>query len=339
MADIFSTNVLARVVENLNRPSSFLLDTYFPSVVTSDTEEINFDVVTRARRLAPLVLPVVEGQVVQEEGMVAHTIKPAYVKPKTPLAPGGALKRRAGEQIGGSMSSGDRQLARIAATIEDHIEQITRRKEWMAASALRSGSITLSGDKYPTKVVDYGRNAALTITLAGGTVWGAAGVEPLQNLRAWALLVLQHGGVGALEVTMDVNAWNLFFASGDVQAQLNYRRDVAARFNSMTNVTEGGVYQGSIGNMNFYTYAGFYVDDAGATQPMLPANTVLMGGPGTEGIQAHGAIQDDAAGLMAMEYFPKSWVPNDPPIRQVMTQSAPLVVPCNVNGCLAATVA
>ena len=51
MADIFSTNVLAKVVENLNRPSSFLLDTYFPQVVVSDTEEINFDVLTRARRL------------------------------------------------------------------------------------------------------------------------------------------------------------------------------------------------------------------------------------------------------------------------------------------------
>jgi hypothetical protein len=339
MANIFSTNVLMKVVEQLNRPSSFLLDTYFPEIQTSDTEEINFDVVTRARRLAPLVLPVVEGQIVQEEGMTAHTIKPAYVKPRTPLAAGGALKRRAGEQIGGSMTAMDRQFARVAATIQDHVEQITRRKEWMAASALRTGSITLSGDKYPTKVVDYGRNGALTVTLAGGTAWGASGVKPLDNLRDWALLVLRYGGVGALEITMDVEAWKKFFASADVKDALNYRRDVAANFNSQVNVSEGGVYQGSIGNMNFYTYAGYYVDDAGATQPMLPANTVLMGGPGTEGVQAHGAIQDDAAGIMALEYFPKSWVPEDPAVRQVMTQSAPLVVPCNINGCLAATVA
>ena len=101
----------------------------------------------------------------------------------------------------------------------------------------------------------------------------------------------------------------------------------------------GGVYQGSIGNFNFYTYAEWYVDDAGATQPMLPNKTVILGGAGLEGIQAHGAILDDAAGLIAMEYFPKSWVPQDPAVRQVLTQSAPLVVPCNVNGCLAATVA
>jgi hypothetical protein len=337
--DIFSTNFLVKLIELLNRPSSFLLDTYFPQIVTSDTEEINFDVITRARRLAPLVLPVVEGQIVQEEGVTAHTVKPAYVKPKTPLAAGGALRRAPGEQIGGSMTPTDRQMARIARTLQDHIDQITRRKEWMASNAMQSGSITLTGEKYPTKVVDFGRNAALDITLLAGSQWGDSGVNPLENLRAWALLVLQYGGVGATEVTMDADAWTLFFASQDVKDQLNYRRDVAARFNSMTHTQEGGVYQGSIGNMNFYTYAGWYVDDAGATQPMLPSNTVLMGGSGVEGIQAHGAIQDDAAGLMAMEYFPKTWVPNDPPIRQVMTQSAPLVVPCNVNGSLRATVA
>jgi len=338
MADLFSTNVLAKVVEQLNRPSSYFLDTYFPDVQIHDTEEINFDVVTRARRLAPLVLAVVEGQVVQESGVVSHVVKPAYVKPKTPLAAGGALKRSAGEQIGGSLSPMQRQMARVASTVADQIDQIIRRKEWMAANALRTGSITLSGDKYPTQVVDFGRNAALTVTLAGGSRWGQAGIKPLDNLRDWGLLVLQHGGVGALEITMDTEAWKLFFASADVQQALNYRRDIAARFSTMSHVQEGGVYQGSIGNLNFYVYAGFYVDDAGTTQAMLPANTVLMGGPGLEGIQAHGAIQDDSAGLQAVEFYPKSWVPEDPPIRQVMTQSAPLIVPCNVNGCLAATV-
>jgi len=130
-----------------------------------------------------------------------------------------------------------------------------------------------------------------------------------------------------------------YCSAQSVKDQLDYRNDVAARFASKFQDQVGGVYQGSIGQFNFYTYADWYVDDAGNTQPMLPANTVLLGGMGLEGIQAHGAIQDDAAGLQAMEFFAKSWVPNDPPVRQVMTQSAPLVVPCNVNGSLAATVA
>ena len=38
--DIFSTQVLAKVVERLRTPPSFLLDTFFPNVQTSDKEEI-----------------------------------------------------------------------------------------------------------------------------------------------------------------------------------------------------------------------------------------------------------------------------------------------------------
>ena len=39
--DIFSTHVLNRVVEHLDRPASFLLDTFFASIQTEDSEEID----------------------------------------------------------------------------------------------------------------------------------------------------------------------------------------------------------------------------------------------------------------------------------------------------------
>lgn len=334
----FSTGYLMKLVALLNRPSSFLLDLYFPQVETYDTEEVAFDVINAARRLAPLVSPVVEGQIVQEVGRKVGSIKPAYVKPKTPLAPSGALKRAAGEQIGGALSAMDRQEARIALTMLDHIQQITRRKEWMAASVLDTGTLTLSGDKFPTQSVDYGRNAALSVNLLTTARWGESGVSPWDDLQAWSLLVLQHGSVGAVDVTMDTLAWGLFKADAKVEKQLDYRHDVAARLNSRVHNNVGGIYQGSIGGLNFYTYAEFYVDDAGATQKMIPDYTVIMGGPGIEGVQAHGAILDEHAGLMPLEYFPSSWVPNDPPVRQFMTQSAPIIVPGNVNGMLRARV-
>ena len=58
--DIFSTNVLAKVVERLHTPSSFLLDTFFPNVQTSDKEEIFFDVTDSKPRIpARLLIAVV----------------------------------------------------------------------------------------------------------------------------------------------------------------------------------------------------------------------------------------------------------------------------------------
>lgn len=56
------------------------------------------------------------------------------------------------------------------------------------------------------------------------------------------------------------------------------------------------------------------------------------------GYQAFGAIRDEAAGYQAMSFFPKSWVEQDPAVRYLMLQSAPLVVPYRPNASLAATV-
>jgi len=55
--DIFSTHVLSKVVENLPTPSSFLLDTFFPNVQTSEKEEIYFDVTDSKPRITPFVSP------------------------------------------------------------------------------------------------------------------------------------------------------------------------------------------------------------------------------------------------------------------------------------------
>ena len=62
--DIFSTQVLSKVVEQLRTPPSFLLDTFFPNVQTSDNEEILFDVTDSKPRISPFVSPLLPGKVV-----------------------------------------------------------------------------------------------------------------------------------------------------------------------------------------------------------------------------------------------------------------------------------
>lgn len=338
MADIYSTAFMMKVVEKVDRPSSFILNTYFPFLQTFDTEEIHFDVMIHGRTLAPFVSPVVEGKIVQEKGITTNSMKPAYVKPKTPLIAGEAIKRRAGEQIGGALSPQERQLQRIGRTIEEHINMISRRKEVMAAEVMRTGTLLIEGEKYPQQLLNFGRDSELTQTLTLTARWGETGVNPLDDLQNWALLVLKKSGTQPTTVTMDVDAWRLFIASSDVKSQLDTRHVTNNAIENKIHSVTGGIYQGRIGGFDFYTYADFYQDDAGVLQPVLPSYTVLMGGEGIEGVQAHGAIQDDSAGFMSLEYYTKTWLEPDPAMRFVMTQSAPLVVPCNVNASFCATV-
>jgi len=63
-----------------------------------------------------------------------------------------------------------------------------------------------------------------------------------------------------------------------------------------------------------------------------------MGSRQIEGYRAFGAIRDEAAGFQAVPYYVKSWLEEDPAVRFIMMQSAPLVVPYRVDASLCATV-
>ena len=155
----------------------------------------------------------------------------------------------------------------------------------------------------------------------------------------WADLINEKSGAEAVDVVMDVGAWKVFRADADVKDRLNVQRRLAERPSMAqdTVVRVGGNFVGAIDGFNIWVYVGRYKDDSGTLQKMLPNGTVIMVGE-MLGVQAYGAILDEAAGFQALPYFSKSWIENDLPRRFVMTQSAPLPVPYRPNASLCATV-
>ncbi len=220
MADLFSTNVMVGVVRALKIPSSFLLDKFFPKIQEGETEEIHFDVINRTRRIAPFVSPLVAGKVVQSQGYTTNTFKPAYIKDKRVFDATRPMKRVMGEQLGGITPPANRISLLMGYDLEDQIHMINRRMEVMAAETLRLGKVTVSGEEYPTVVVDYGRAVGHTITLSGGNRWNQAGIKPLDNLQDWAQTVLQASGAMPVDVVMTVDVWKVFRADADVQSRL-----------------------------------------------------------------------------------------------------------------------
>jgi hypothetical protein len=337
MADIFSTNVMTAVVRSLKIPQPGLLSMFFPAVQESTTEEIHFDVENKKRRLAPFVSPLVAGRLVASNGFSAKTFKPAYIKDKRVFTPARAIKRMIGEPIGGNMAPADRIRALVAQDLTDQVQMIDRRLEVMASEALRLGQVTVTGELYPTTVVNYGRIAGQTIVLSGGARWGQASINPLNLLQDWASLVLENEGSMPRDVVMSVDVWKVFRADAEVQKRLDQFRGESTMQRD-ANMQEGLTFHGVVDGFNIYSYQGWYVDDNNVEQPILPAGTVIMGSSAVEGVQAFGAIMDEEAGIQPMAYFPKSWVEKDPSMRILLMQSAPLVVPYRPNATLCATV-
>ena len=336
--NIFDTAVLAGVVAELPAPAPFLLNSFFPTVQTEDSEEIHFDVDSGRRRLAPFVSPVVAGQVVQSQGYTTKSFKPAYIKDKRVFDANRPFKRAIGERMGGAISPAQRLQLALARDLADQIGMLTRRQEVMAAEVLRTGKITVEGDLYPKVVMDFGRHADLTpAALTSTAKWGESAAKPLANLQEWSLKVTQHSGAAATTVIMDVASYAAFSAATDVQKLLDRFRGQDAL--NPTVVGEGGRYMGSTGDFDIWVYTGWYEHPTtGVVTPYLPAGTVIITSPDLEGVRAYGAIKDEKAGFQAVPYFSKSWVEEDPAVRYLMLQSAPLVVPYRVNASLCAKV-
>jgi hypothetical protein len=342
--DIFSTHVLTRVVENLNRPSSFLLDSFFGSEQTEESEEIHFDVDKSKPRLTPFVSPLVAGQVVDDEGYVTKSFKPAYAKDKRRFDPLRPLKRSIGEKIGGTLTPQQRLESNLNRTMIKQLENLTRREEVMASEALRTGKITVEGDNYPTVVVDFGRDPELTVALAGSSRWGEAAVNPLDDLEDWVATVQEKSGAVARTIIMDTKAWRLFKSNEKIEKLLDIRRlrdDAGINLGPIAfgQGNELARYVGSIGDLDFWIYNDRYVDEQDQTQKLLPDYTVLLGSTSQlEGTRCYGSILDEKAGYRAQRYFSKSWLEEDPAVRWLLLQSAPLLVPYRPNASFCATV-
>lgn len=214
----------------------------------------------------------------------------------------------------------------------------------MASEALRTGKVTVSGDEYPTVVVDFQRDAALTVALAGGSRWGETGVSALDNLEDWVALIQEKSGAVGRTVIMDALAWRVFKSDPKVEKLLDIRRIADSTNLSLGPIAfgQGGDlarYVGTIGDLDFWVYNDRYVDDNDVVQKLLPDYTVLVGSTGQlEGTRCYGTIQDEKAGYRAQRYFSKSWLEEDPAVRWLLLQSAPLIVPYRPNASFCATV-
>ncbi|MFC3693412.1 major capsid protein [Chenggangzhangella methanolivorans] len=341
--DIYTPAVLNRVVDDLKDDplvGTHLVNRYFSEVSQSLQEEVYFDVLTEKPRLAPFCSPLVEGQIVRSQGYATKSFRPAYIKDKRVLEDGKAVRRRPGQAIAGPLDPMQTRLLQIAANSEDQIRMINRRLEWMASTVLRTGQVTISGEKYPTTVVDFGRDPSLTVTLSGGALWSDPGADPLEDLEDWSSLIRGVSGARAAEVHMADNVWRAFRKNEGVKELLQdnrYSPGSALELGAQS-AKLGATYKGTIGDFQIWIYADSYVDDAGVTRKYLPDDYLLLVSPDLEGVRHFGVIKDEECGFQVRDYFQKSWTQPDPAVRYMLMQSAPIVVPYRINATLSAKV-
>jgi Phage major capsid protein E len=336
---IYDTAVLTRVINRMDKqPPLFLLNTFFTLEQTSDSDRIYFDVERLRPRIAPFVPAHLPGKIVEEIGYDTQDFKPAYVKPKTVLSPNGAIKRVMGEQIAGALSPEQRQKIRLNNALSDHALMLSRREEVMVSEALRTGFTTVSGEGFATVVVDFKRDASLTVALAGNDRWSIndAASDPLTDLETMSGTSQTLGAGTTPMIVMEPTAWQAMRTRlaqrGELPPLAQFDRSSASRFEIGPQLGDKVQYIGKFGAFDIFTYQDTYLDDAGTPQLMMPLGTVIGGNASSiEGTRCYGMIQDEKSGLKAERFFAKSWLEEDPAVRYLLSQSAPLPVPYRPN--------
>jgi hypothetical protein len=341
--DLYGTATLLPVVRVAPVESAYWMDNFFTRELTFDTEQVMFDRIQTYRRMAPFVSPVVQGRVMRSRGFETRAFRPAYVKPKHIVDPNRQFARTVGETPGlGSLSPAARWNQAIAENLREERNSIQRRENWMAAQAIIHGRVTITGEDYPTQVVDFLRDNGLTYIPVGTARWGKADADPLGDIARLRTLAFKKSGSVITRLTMGLDAFDLFFADADVQKLLKTELgaiprtsdSVLSAFGSTDTPFEyRGVLQGANGQgrVEVYTYNETYEDEDYNEVAMMSSYDVIGTGPGIQGVRCYGAIRDKRAGLQALKLFPKMWDQEDPSLTYTMTQSAPLPVPANVD--------
>ena len=334
---IFDTNQLILMVPTLFRAQQFLLNTFFPAESMSDTEFVSIDVEIGKRRMAPFCSPMVEGKMVESLRYQTNIFKPPYIKDKRAPDLRKPIRRMIGERIGGTLSGTEREQANLTYELEDQVQMIDRRLEWMAAQAMLGGSVTLSGEGFPTTLIDFGRSTTLTVVLAGNDRWGIpanynpAGKDPVptQTIETMQYRVLKKSGAVVTDIVFTTTPFTLFLNSILAEGAIKFPvlNPSGNILNPGAQIQRGAVLKGQWGQYRLWVYNDWYVDDNNVEQMMIPDGWIVAGGPDLMGIRAFAQILDPDFNYEALKYAPKTWTKKDPAQRIMLMQSSPIVIP------------
>lgn len=336
--NLLSTNALLTAIDGgRRRPTMALRDMLFPTPFQSDEENIVLDDIADDLEIAAYVSPDVETPDSALPQQTAESFKPGYVKERNRIKPAHGLVRAPGESpVGtGSLSADQRMNMVIERQLIRQDDRISRLEEYQASQVVQSGRVLVEGDNIKKYIVDFNRDPSLNDALVGAARWGNDGVDIIRYLETRAEAVGDVSGASADMVILGPDSLAEMRKDEDIRLGLDNTRQAGGSFQFGPTPAAGDgkhlVYVGTYGGFEYYKYRQKFMIN-GALVDMFPTRGCLVVDPIVfNGYMCHGAVLDKAAGLAPLPRFPKMFDKEDPAGTYIMTQSAPLTIPGNIN--------
>jgi hypothetical protein len=343
--NLFTPQTMGDLIRQMLPTKTFLRDTFFPRVVTFDTESILVDYSKDKRYMAPFVSERLGGTNVVMEGFETREFTPILVAPQTTTNAGQITSRMMGEPLFGGLSPAERAALKIGEDFRKLEDMITRREEWMCAQVLFTGEIPLKG-KGVDKEFDFG----LTKIFVIDNPWSDyVNSDPIGDLQDFEEKIHKSSGLNPDIVIMSRDVAKSFMKNKNVKELMDNLRLVGGAIDPR-DLPNGAKYLGRLLNpaVDVYVYDEWFIDDfttpvKPVTMPMVPQNMLLMGSTQILGSMLYGAVtimDQKTENFITYEgrRIPDSWTKKNPDQRLIRLSSKSLPVPGIFDGWLVADV-
>ncbi len=339
--DIYALPTLIKVVGQLPRPVTYILDTFFQDGESFETEWVEVQTLKGNKPIAPYISEMLPGKVILRTGFQAKQYKPALIKPARPITAIDLKVRAAGEDLYNPDQPEARARKLLAKDIIDLNDTIVRRLVQQAAELMFTGKVTQIGEGV-SQVIDY--DFTNIVTLSGTDLWSNEASDPIAFLA------------GKRQQIISANAPTPDIILGDyASATALMRHPKILKLADNKGVTVGNLdtkllpngvtYHGHLNDvgLDVFSYSGTYTNDAGQDVPFVPAGTIALLSSRDKFTFHYGAniIMDPKTEQFVKavgKVIPQSWVTVEPAQRWLQMLSRPLPVPANVAGWVVAKV-
>lgn len=326
IALLFETRRLIETGRFLFPTSGFLQKSFFSQEIEDDAEKVDVVLKKGSKKLAPFVNPRIAGKLVESAKKEVSTYKPAYIKQKFITEATDILTQSNRPIYANDETLVERVADNLADELGEHTDNIERRVEWMAAQTLQTGKCPIVGDGVD-EVIDCLFDASQIVTLSGSSLFTDASSSPMDTFIKIRKERVDAGGKAPDRLVLGAELYSVYMNHPETKDMFNDRRiDRGSLKPEM--LEEGVIYIGYIPEIktDVYMYDETYIDETETTQYLLNPKGFIYGSTKAEGKVVYGCIKDLKA-LYATKVFVKSWEVEDPSVRYVLMQSAPVTIP------------
>lgn len=337
----FHSRDLYEALEEVKKPKTLLLDTFFKSKKQHTSDNIDFDKRVNTRRMARLGNPHNAATPVVPYGFTANSFKTLYISEKMTYSAADFMNRGYGEVTYSGVTPNARINSQVIRDLAEMRDQIVRREEWMAMKLLTGGTYTVTGDGVNATVTCNDSNW-LSTHVTAVTAWTGAATTPLDDIDTMGRQVFKDSGLSADTIVMSSRAWTRFYNNAQVSKIFDTRNFSFGNINGSLEMPSGARYHGNMNGYDLWEYNEYFLDSdsgyptVGTETDLVTAGHVIVGSSKLRGTRHYGPIQDIEADGNAVQindpYFINSWIEKDPSVRIVKIQSAPLVLLEQFNG-------